>query len=84
VFFTFVAYVKATERKKSEGNDRSSENTQSTSNKENQKSISTLLLDLAMDWNCIDVAKEYVIKNSLDNIGVLILISFSYVYDWFI
>jgi hypothetical protein len=84
VFFTSVAYVKATERKKSEGNDRSSDNTQATSKKKNQKAVSTSLLDLAMDWNCIDVAKEYVLKNSLDNIGVSILISFSYVYDWFI
>jgi hypothetical protein len=84
VFFTFLAYVKAKKRKKSEGNDRSSDNTQATSNKKNQKTVSTLLLDLAMDWNCIDVAKEYVLENSLDNIGVLILISFSYVYDWFI
>ena len=28
------------------------------------------LLLLAMDWNCIDVAKELILQNSIDNILV--------------
>ncbi len=35
-----------------------------------QNSERSRLLDLAMDWNCIDVAKEFIFKNSLDNILV--------------
>ena len=34
----------------------------------------TKLLELAMDWDCIDVAKELILKNSLDNIMVSIII----------
>jgi ankyrin repeat protein len=30
----------------------------------------TQLLELAMSWDCIDVAKELILKNSLDNILV--------------
>jgi hypothetical protein len=40
----------------------------------------TPLLELAMDWDCIDVAKEFVFQNSLENISVGIFNSFSYVY----
>ena len=28
------------------------------------------LLELALDWNCISTAKEYIIQDSLDNIHV--------------
>jgi hypothetical protein len=28
------------------------------------------LLELAMDWDCVDVAKELILQNSLDNILV--------------
>ena len=45
-----------------------------------QKAERTRLLDLAMDWDCIDVAKEYLFQNSLDNILVLIFIPFSCLY----
>jgi hypothetical protein len=31
----------------------------------------TKLLDLAMDWNCIEVAKELIFQSSLDNILVI-------------
>lgn len=36
--------------------------------KKDRNAQSTKLLELAMDWNCIDVAKELILKNSLDNI----------------
>lgn len=32
--------------------------------------IRDTLLDLAMDWNCIDVAKEFAFENSLAEISV--------------
>jgi len=30
----------------------------------------TRLLQLAMDWDCIDIAKEFIFQSSLDNILV--------------
>ncbi|CAF1087204.1 unnamed protein product [Adineta ricciae] len=35
---------------------------------EKQNDGKSKLLQLAMDWNCIDVAKEFVLQNCLDNI----------------
>ncbi|CAF1276333.1 unnamed protein product [Rotaria magnacalcarata] len=37
-------------------------------NRKDQNAQRTQLLQLAMDWNCIDVAKELILENSLDNI----------------
>ncbi|CAF3378524.1 unnamed protein product, partial [Rotaria sp. Silwood2] len=37
-------------------------------NKKDQNAQRSQLLLLAMDWNCIDVAKELILQNSLDNI----------------
>ncbi|CAF4840745.1 unnamed protein product [Rotaria socialis] len=37
-------------------------------NRKDQIAQRTQLLQLAMDWNCIDVAKELILENSLDNI----------------
>jgi hypothetical protein len=45
-----------------------------------QNSERSRLLDLAMDWKCIDAAKEFIFKNSLDNILVWIFILHFYVY----
>ncbi len=41
-------------------------------NKKDQNAQRSQLLQLAMDWNCIDVAKELILQNSLDNILVRI------------
>jgi hypothetical protein len=41
-----------------------------------QKAERFRLLKLAMDWDCIDVAKEFIFKNSLNHIMVMIFISF--------
>jgi hypothetical protein len=42
-----------------------------------QNAERSTLLDLAMDWKCIDVAKEFIFQSSLDNILVRIFFSFS-------
>ena len=39
-------------------------------NKKDQNAQRSQLLQLAMDWDCIDVAKELILQNSLDNILV--------------
>lgn len=39
-----------------------------------RKAERSRLLDLAMDWNCVNIAKEFVFKNSLTNIMVIIFI----------
>ncbi|CAF3302297.1 unnamed protein product, partial [Rotaria sp. Silwood2] len=39
-------------------------------NKKDQNAQRSQLLLLAMDWNCIDVAKELILQNSLDCIFV--------------
>lgn len=39
-------------------------------NKKDQNAQRSHLLKLAMDWDCIDVAKELILQNSLDNILV--------------
>jgi len=41
-------------------------------NKKDQSAQRSQLLQLAMDWDCIDVAKEFILQNSLDNILVKI------------
>jgi len=41
-------------------------------NKKDQNAQRSQLLQLAMDWDCIDVAKELILQNSLDNILVRI------------
>jgi hypothetical protein len=38
--------------------------------KKDQNAQRSQLLQLAMDWDCIDVAKELILQNSLDNILV--------------
>ncbi len=40
--------------------------------KKDQNAQRSQLLKLAMDWKCIDVAKELILQNSLDNILVRI------------
>jgi hypothetical protein len=45
-----------------------------------QKAERTRLLNLALNWDCIDVAKEFIFKNSFDHIIVMIFISFSCLY----
>jgi hypothetical protein len=40
--------------------------------KKDQNAQRSQLLQLAMDWDCIDVAKEFILQNSLDNILVKI------------
>ncbi|CAF4317694.1 unnamed protein product, partial [Adineta steineri] len=37
-------------------------------NRRDQNAQRSQLLQLAMDWDCIDVAKELILQNSLDNI----------------
>lgn len=39
-------------------------------NKKDQNAQRSQLLQLAMDWDCVDVAKELILQNSLDNILV--------------
>jgi hypothetical protein len=41
--------------------------------KKDQNAQRSQLLTLAMDWDCIDVAKELILENSLDNILVRII-----------
>jgi len=41
--------------------------------KKDQNAQRSQLLTLAMDWDCIDVAKELILENSLDNILVRIV-----------
>ncbi len=41
-------------------------------NKKDKNAQRSKLLQLAMDWNCIDVAKTFILQNSLDNILVRI------------
>ena len=41
--------------------------------KKDQNAQRSQLLTLAMDWNCIGVAKELILENSLDNILVRII-----------
>lgn len=41
-------------------------------NKKDQNAQRSQLLQLAMDWDCIDVAKAFILQNSLDNILVSI------------
>ncbi len=65
MFFVIVAYEKSSRKKKSKPD--SSEN-------------QTTLLDLAMEWDCIDVAKEFVLENSLDNIPVFANLYHFYMY----
>jgi len=41
-----------------------------------QKAERSRLLNLAIDWNRIDVAKEFILQNSLNHIMVMIFILF--------
>lgn len=34
------------------------------------------LLKLAMNWNCVQIAREFIFRNSLNNVLVLILIKY--------
>lgn len=43
-----------------------------------QKAARFRLLKLAMDWNCVDVAREFIFKNSLSNILVTVSIRCCY------
>jgi hypothetical protein len=47
-------------------------------NQKDLKAEQTVLLDLAMDWNCIDVAREFIFQNSLANILVLDILFYFY------
>jgi hypothetical protein len=69
----YVAYKKLLNEKKKESFDNKSDNVQFDTKIKEQMERDPLL-ELAMDWNCIDVAKEFVFENSLDNIIVKILI----------
>lgn len=51
-------------------NQKITEQTIRNFSKHNQDAIRSQLLKLAMDWNCIDKARECVFKNSLDFIVV--------------
>ena len=42
-----------------------------------QKAERLGLLKLAIDWNCIDIAKEFIFRNSANSIMVIIFISIS-------
>jgi hypothetical protein len=46
-------------------------------NHKDQNAERSRLLNLAMDWECIDAAKEFIFQSSLDNILVRIFLSFS-------
>ena len=43
---------------------------QKTASKKNKTVQRMQLLELAMNWDCIDVAKEMILESSLDNILV--------------
>lgn len=45
-------------------------NSRQNVNKRDQNAQRSQLLQLAMDWDCIDVAKQLILQNSLDNILV--------------
>jgi hypothetical protein len=75
----YLAYEKLRKRKKSERHGKRNY-TQSDFKEKEEIVERTPLLELAMDWDCIDVAKEFVFQNSLENISVGIFNSFSYVY----
>ncbi len=55
----------------SHGKERQTNSRQNV-NKKDQNAQRSQLLQLAMDWDCIDVAKELILQNSLDNILVRI------------
>ena len=57
---------------------------QAQANKKTRISQRTELLELAMNWNCIDVAKELILKNSLENILVSSNVLDSPLHRWFI
>ncbi len=59
-------------RKKNESPDKS--DAAKFDSKRNEEAERDLLLQLAMDWDCIDVAKEFVFENSIANITVEIFI----------
>jgi len=68
----YVAYQKLLNKKKNKTLDKS-KNVQSDP-KEKEQIERDSLLELAMDWNYIDIAKEFVFENSIDNITVEIFI----------
>jgi len=69
-----LAYEKLLNQKKEDEKNATLNNDQYYSKKKDQVIESSPLLELAMDWNCIDVAKEFVLQNSLENIPVYIYI----------
>jgi hypothetical protein len=75
----YSAYEKLSKRKQSEQPGKRN-HAQADSKEKGETVERTPLLELAMDWDCIDVAKEFVFQNSLENISVGIFNSFSYVY----
>ncbi len=68
----YVAYQNLLNKKKNKNLDKS-KNAQSDS-KEKEQIERDSLLELAMDWNYIDIAKEFVFENSIANITVEIFI----------
>lgn len=65
----YLAYKKLLDRKETEQNGASNKDS-SDSKKKDQVEEEKMLLELAMDWDSIDVAQEFVIKNSRKNIPV--------------
>ncbi len=45
-------------------------NSRQSVNRKDRNAQRSQLLTLAMDWDCVDVAKELILQNSLDNILV--------------
>lgn len=59
--------------------------TAKTNVKKEQRIERTKLLNLAMDWDCINVTKEFVFENSLEDIQVIMFISlvFKFIYIFY-
>jgi hypothetical protein len=68
----YVAYQKLWNKKKNETPDRSNDVQFDSKGKEQIER--ELLLQLAMDWDYIDIAKDFVFENSFENITVYIFI----------
>jgi len=67
----YLAYERLSKKKQSES-DIISNKIKLNSKKQDEVVERSRLLELAMDWDCIDVAKEFALKNSLEYILVWI------------
>ena len=54
----------------SKGLERDKRKSQSRISEKAQKAERYRLMKLAIDWNCVDAAREFLFKNSLDNLMV--------------